>query len=456
MSEALTLQQEDFSSRYSSLLEGLAQMGWTASEAYTRAVLVYPQIDRELLVWALNSGRWTFAGQQQTNSHVLMASALWYAVACTYDFEPDYEYSAIGLDASVMEDLPRMLEVFALPADVIAGIIGRIGAALKYLHEHPYTELDEQAYDDFLGQLPPELSDLTQAGFHWPPSRAVITERLGQRSWARALLKSGICPPEADRLGVVLAASSLTDRSFRNALSAFLSYCIRSDRKPTVLLYGEWAEDPARAGQVPHLGAVRARYGSWHHALQLGRAMINDVLILGQDPALPVRPLVQDRQLVGLDIEQIQAQGIGVVRPQTLTENQQPAEAWERLVQVLEEQLEQLPWSLSLQLYYVSPQVLESGDFTSYVRILRSPAGYICELASAQDFASEAPVYRVQELAGRGWAPPTAASSWSQTFLTVGQAASTIIGTMRYGMGCDQPDYYQSDAPSDSVTGLLD
>ena len=115
-----------------SVPSGLARMGWTSSEAVHRASVLYPDIDRDLLDQAVHSGRWLFGGSQgQTHSNVLMASAIWYAVAVSFDFDPDYEYAAVGLDPTIIQDLPRMLESFAVPAEAIAGIVGRIGAALK-------------------------------------------------------------------------------------------------------------------------------------------------------------------------------------------------------------------------------------------------------------------------------------------------------------------------------------
>ena len=67
--------------------------------------------------------------------------------------------------------------------------------------DHPYTELEEQAYDDFLANLPQEIAHISRGDFSWPPSRALIEDRLGGRSWTKALLKVGACPPDPEGKG---------------------------------------------------------------------------------------------------------------------------------------------------------------------------------------------------------------------------------------------------------------
>lgn len=448
MSEATDAAFIEFCERYDSLLSGMVSMGWTLSETAQRAIVLNPEIDRELLTRALASGRWVFEGNKdQIHSNVLMASALWYAVAMTYDFEPDHDYAAIGLDPAIIQDLPRMLESFSVPAETIADIVGRIGGALKYMAAHPYTDLEEQTYDDFLAALPAEVAHIQRGDFTWPPSRALIEDRLGGRSWNTALLKVGICPPQVEELGVSLSGSALSERSFRNALSDFLSYCIRYDRKPSVLLYGSWAEDPSRSGRVPHLGAVRAKYGSWYKALQVGRRLITDVLNVSGTAALPARSVASSDPTEPLNIEEIQAQGIGVVTPQRPRNQEQAFLAWEQLIKVMEQRLEELPWNLSLRLYYISPEVVEIGDYTNYVSILRSPAGYFCELTSPQEFEAIELDLATDVLADQGWTPPATTGRWTRNFLSVTEAAHGIISAMRQAMGCTHPDYYQSDDP---------
>ncbi|WP_237221243.1 TY-Chap domain-containing protein [Rothia nasimurium] len=444
----------EFCEHHDAFFTDLVSMGWTASEAYSRVVAVYPSIDRELLERALYSGRWVFEGQQaQTHSNVLMASAIWYAIAVSYDFEPNYEYAAVRLDPTIIQDLPRMLESFSVAPETIATILGRIGGALEYMADHPYTQLEEHAYDEFLENLPAEVAHLSRGDFSWPPSRALIEDRLGERSWSRALLKVGVCPPDAEELGISLTAGDVSERTFRNSLGEFLSFCIRYDRKPTVLLYGHWAEDPSRSGRVPHLGAVRAKYGSWHKALRIGRQLINDALVLAGNSSLPARqmPSASSDPTEPLNIEEIKAQGIGVVQPKTLSEAEQQARAWEQLTGVMEQRLEELPWSLSLRLYYISPEVVATGDYTNYVSILRSPAGYFCELSSPEEFDAIDVPMDADYLTSQGWAPPTATGRWAHNFFSVAEAADGIISAMRFGMGADHPDYFQSDDPAGST-----
>lgn len=437
-----------FCDRYESLFSGLVSMGWTQAEAYTRVFTLFPDINREHLEAALTSDRWVFTGrQEQTLNNVMMASALWYAVAVTYDLEAEPEYAAVHLDPVILQDLPRLLDSLGSAPENISDIMGKLGAALKYLAEHPYTELHEAEYDDLLENLPTPATRVSGGNLEWPPTRAVIENRLGDRSWSMALLKTGICPPDAADLGISLSASSLTDRAFRNALGEFLNYCVRYDRKPTVMLYGHWAESTPRQHKVPHLGTIRAKYGSWHHALQEGRVLINDALSLSGSAALPVRNTHPDPS-EPLNIDDIKAQGIGVVQPKKLSTDEETQKAWDDLAQVMHQRLEELPWSLSLHLYYISPEVVATGDYTNYASVLRSPAGYFCELTPASEFTSIDIDITDDVLAAAGWEPPLSNGRWTKNFLSVGEAAQGIIAAMRYGMGCTQPDYYQSDDPA--------
>lgn len=438
-----------FCNRYESLFSGLVSMGWTHAEVYTRVTTLFPDINREHFETAMASDRWVFTGrQEQTLNNVMMAAALWYAVAITYDLEADPEYAAVHLDTVILQDLPRLLDSLGSTPEDISDIMGKLGAALKYLAKHPYTELHEAEYDDLLENLPAPAARVSGGTLEWPPTRAVIENRVGDRSWSVALLKTGICPPDAADQGISLSASSLTDRTFRNALGEFLNYCVRYDRKPTVMLYGHWAESTTRHYKAPHLGAIRAKYGSWHTALQEGRALINDALNLSSSAALPVRSTTHPDPTEPLNIDDITAQGIGIVQPKKLSTEEEAQKAWDGLTQVMQQRLEELPWSLSLHLYYISPAVAETGDYTNYASVLRSPAGYFCELTSASEFTSIDVTITDEVLAAAGWENPLSNGRWTKNFLSVGEAAQDIIAAMRYGMGCTQPDYYQSDDPA--------
>lgn len=427
----------DFLDRYAPLISDLAAHGWTATETYHRLILLYPQANRDHLNQAIHSGDWTFAtNRDHTISTVLMASALWYAVANAYDLQPNPSYAAVTLDPVILQDLPSMLETFDVAPEHTATIVGMVGAALEYLAEHPYTTLEESDYDEFIANLPPEATGLSRDNFNWPPPRGIITDRLGDRSWADALLKVGICPPNHADLGISLDPNSLSETDFRNALSEFLSYCIRHDRKPTVLLYGTWsASHRPASGNTPYLGLVRASYGSWQKALTTGRRMINDALHF-QDP---VRP----RTAEPLTIESVTAQGIGIVQTGAA-----PVDLWETLHTTMFQRLEELPWSLSLRIYYMESSQQDGENYLNHVRILRSPAGYICELTSPEEFTTTSVTLDTEALISQGWAVPIPGGRWTKTFLSVPEAATGIISAMRDGMGCTRPDYYQSESPN--------
>lgn len=444
----------EFIEQNSGLFAQLAHAGWTPSEAYHRITVMYPHLNSDFVHQAVNSGQWTFVGRKENLlNNVMMGAALWYAVAVTHDMQPDPEFSAVHLDPIIAQDIPRFFSAIGVSDQHIADIINKCGAALHHLSKNPYVRLDEASYDDFLENLPPEAQGITDEVFTWPPSRMIIEDRLGEGSFSKALLRVGICPPDLEEMALTVAPASVTDRAFRNALGEFLSYCIRYDRKPSMLLYGNWAVARNQLSRVPLLGAVRAKYGSWHRALKLGRRMINDALKMSSAQAVPARlDEPETTQTASFRIEDLKAQGIGVVQSQKPHPQEVEKRAWESLSAVLQSQLQELPWNQVLRVYYVSPESTSAQELTPYATILRSPGGYLCELTDSVDFVAFEPQFNVEFLASNGWAAPRDGSAvWSHNFFNVAIAAPEIIAAMRFGMGCTRSDYFQSENPTHSA-----
>ena len=442
---------EEFLADHEELIESLAGMGWTPAEAYHRVTTVYPHAPAEYVLQAINSGRWTFVGRkEQLFSNTMTAAALWYAVAVSYDLPPEPDHAAVTLDPVIIEDVPRLLDLAGVTRENTAIIINKVGAGLKYLAENPYTTLEESAYDEMLENLPPEAIGISDEVNTWPPTRFIVEDRLGDGSWSQALLRVGICPTDFTDRGLSLSGSELSDRSFRNTLGEFLSYCIRYDRKPSVLLYGSWAVSQSQYGRVPVLGAVRAKYGTWYRALRLGRRMINDALKMSNAQAVPASPPREAAGLSGLAIDEIKAQGIGVVETPRLSEPNVERQAWTELNEAMASRLQELPWGQSLRVYYLSEQVLAAEDFTPYARIMRSPGGWLCEVSAAESFSRLAPTIDERYLQDNGWnkSAHNGFIAYSQNFFEVSQAAFALVGAMRYGQGCQYPEYFQSDDPA--------
>lgn len=446
---------EEFVEQYSDLLDQLVHAGWTPGETYDRFVALYPQVNPDFLHQAIGSGEWIFVGRKEhLLNNVMMAAALWYAVAITHDLEPDPEYTAIHLDPIIVQDLPRLFTTAGVSAERISSIMGRCGAALKALSTYPYIRLDEASYDDFLDNLPEEARNISDDVLSWPPNRMIIEDRLGGGEFSNALLRVGICPPNIEELGLDLTGASVSDRTFRNALGEFLSYCIRYDRKPTVLLYGSWSVARNQFGRVPLLGAVRAKYGSWHKALKLGRRLVNDALNMSSAEAVPARPIepAASPETSSYRIEDLKAQGIGVVEQTPQNHKDKNQQVWNSLVEVLDNRLRDLPWNQTLRIFYLTPQALAKGDFTPVANILRSPGGYLCEIADSIEFNEKIPNYDVDYLHKHGWFEPSdGILAWSQNFFDASKAAAEIIPAMRWGLDCQNPDYFQSDDPANTA-----
>lgn len=445
---------EKFVENYSDLLNQLVRAGWTPGEAYSRFTTLFPEVSPDFVHKAINSGHWTFVGRKEhLLNNVMMAAALWYSVAVTHDLEPDSEYTAVHLDPVIVQDLPRLFTAAGVDAEKIASIMSRCGTTLKHLAENPYIRLDEASYDDFLEDLPSEVQGISDDVFIWPPQRSIIEDRLGEGSFSQALLRVGICPPDLEELGMSVSASAVSDRAFRNALGEFLSYCIRYDRNPTVLLYGSWAVARNQMGRVPLVGAVRAKYGSWHRALKLGRRMVNDALQMSHAKAVPARPVESytSSETAPLRIEDLKAQGIGVVQQAPHNPHEVERQAWQSLTNVLFARLRELPWNQTLRVYYLAPESITAGDYTPYVSILRSPGGYLCEITDSNDFSMRKEEYNIEYLREQGWGEPSEGTlTWSQNFFDSSAAAEHIIRAMREGLHCERPDYFQSDDPTNS------
>ncbi|MFJ3031404.1 hypothetical protein ACIP5Z_05830 [Rothia terrae] len=439
---------EDFLSSYSSVIGEMAAMGLAPSEAMSRFRTIFPDAPIDYLNHAISTGEWIFVGRrEQPINNVMMASALWYAVAYTLDLEPDYSYTVVNIDPTIMQDVPRMLEMAQVSPESIALVMSKIGAALDYLSQHPYTMVDEATYDEMLENLPPELAEVDQDAVAWPPSRQMITDRLGNGSWSSALLRIGICPPDIDEIEPSVDPSSISEREFRNVLADFLSYCIRYDRKPAVLLYGTWSTDRDHYGKVPTVSAIRARFGSWHNGLQKGRKLINDAVSMGAGKALPVSS-TKDWN-TSLSIEELAAEGIGVIESAgTSAEDFSASKRWENLVNVMVSRLEELPWMQTLRIYYLSPEVVEAEEYTPFVSVLRAPSGYLCQLTPADAFENLQLTQDTDYLFAHGWsAPDESRPSWTHNFLNIHEAAHAVINAMHFSCGADQVDYYQSDDP---------
>ncbi|QRZ61280.1 hypothetical protein [Rothia sp. ZJ932] len=450
MSVNPTMSYDEFLAQYSAVLGDMADTGITPSEAVVRFRTVYPDAPAHYLDKAMVSGQWFFVGRRESPiNNVMIAAALWYAVAETLELEPDPHYAAVRIDPIIMQDVPRMLEMAQVSAQNISLVMSKIGATLNYLTKHPYASLDESEYVELLENPTAEMREVDTDAVQWPPTAEVISDRLGNGSWATALLRTSICPPDIDEMGFSVDPNSISDREFRNALSDFLSYCVRYDRKPSVLLYGAWSTDRDHLGKVPLLGAIRGRYGSWHIALQKGRKLINDAVAMGSAKAIPVSA---QRNGAAMTIEELNAEGIGVVTTSALPfKIPDEASGWISLNAVTTSRLEELPVNQTLRIFYLSPDMVAAEEFTPFVSVLRSSTGYRCELTPTTGFENITVTLDPHYLLAHGWFAPSEVSPvWSHSFLDVQETATAVLNAMQFGAGCSRVDYFQSDAPSNA------
>ena len=280
----------DFHDEYAELIAELAALGFTPTQVLRRLNFLYPHINKKHLNYALDSGIWQFGPvTADAPSYTVLACGLWYVFAEAYDLPPEPEYAALILDCDIIHDLPSALEARHFNNEDIAHVLAKIGATLKYLAAHPYSQLEEEAYAQTLedirqrgmkeigtegGSLYTLLAASMEGESAWPAPAQTVNDYLGDGDWSLGMLRTGIYPAEALENEWYIDAAAVPEDFASKTLSLFLSYCARYDREPTALNYGYWSTIPTLIEQVPPLGAVRAKFGSWQTTLHRGRTQI--------------------------------------------------------------------------------------------------------------------------------------------------------------------------------------
>ena len=280
----------DFHDEYAELIAELAALGFTPTQVLRRLNFLYPHINKKYLNYALSSGIWQFGPvTADAPSYTVLACGLWYVFAEAYDLPPEPEYAALILDCDIIHDLPSALEARHFNNEDIAHVLAKIGATLKYLAAHPYSQLEEEAYAQTLedirlrgvkeigtegGSLYTLLAASMEGESAWPAPAQTVNDYLGDGNWSLGMLRTGIYPAEALENECYIDAAAVPEDFAPKTLSLFLSYCARYDREPTALNYGYWSTIPTLIEQVPPLGAVRAKFGSWQTTLHRGRTQI--------------------------------------------------------------------------------------------------------------------------------------------------------------------------------------
>ena len=491
----------DFHDEYAELIAELAALGLTPTQVLRRLNFLYPRINKKHLNYALNSGIWQFGPvTAEAPSYTVLACGLWYVFAEAYDLPPEPEYAALILDCDIIHDLPPALEARHFNSEDIATILAKIGATLKYLAAHPYSQLEEEAYAQTLedirqrgvkeigtegGSLYTLLASSMEGESAWPAPAQTVNDYLGDGDWSLGMLRTGIYPAEALENEWYIDATSVPEDFAPKTLSLFLSYCARYDREPTALNYGYWSTIPTLIEQVPPLGAVRAKFGSWQATLHRGRVQIARELRLwrrneaneaaaeasaAESSAPEERELLNaelgnaeltEAELAELDIpekspadapaeparlssRELTEQGIGVVQTAHTDLAAYHRTQWEQTVKVFGERLAQLAWNRRLSTYhFFDGACLEDADPPPVVTVFRSPTGFLCEL---EPTAEALPAFDPEFLQEHGWRHPVPVHAlWNLHALDPLEAAAAVIEAMRSGCGCERWDFYRTD-----------
>ena len=495
----------DFHDEYAELIAELAALGFTPTQVLRRLNFLYPHINKKYLNYALSSGIWQFGPvTADAPSYTVLACGLWYVFAEAYDLPPEPEYAALILDCDIIHDLPSALEARHFNNEDIAHVLAKIGATLKYLAAHPYSQLEEEAYAQTLedirlrgvkeigtegGSLYTLLAASMEGESAWPAPAQTVNDYLGDGDWSLGMLRTGIYPAEALENEWYIDAAEVPKDFASKTLSLFLSYCARYDRDPTALVYGYWSTIQTLIGEVPPLGAVRAKFGSWQVALHRGRAQIarelllwtreeakatkaaateaaeaelntaEDLELLDAEPnaaeespenAAEESPEDAPAEPARLSARELTEQGIGVVQTAHTDLAAYHRTQWEQTVEVFGERLAQLAWNRRLSTYYFfDGACLEDADPTPVVTVFRSPTGFLCEL---EPTVEALPAFDPEFLQEHGWRHPVPVHAlWNLHALDPLEAAAAVIEAMRSGCGCERWDFYRTDDDNDPL-----
>ena len=495
----------DFHDEYAELIAELAALGFTPTQVLRRLSFLYPHINRMHLDYALNSGIWQFGPvAADAPSYPMLACGLWYVFAEAYDLPPEPEYAALVLDCDIIHDLPPALEARHFGSEDIATILAKIGATLKYLAAHPYSQLEEEVYAQTVedirqrgvaeigtegGSLYTLLAASMEGESAWPAPAQTVNDYLGDGDWSLGMLRTGIYPAEALENEWYIDAAEVPKDFASKTLSLFLSYCARYDRDPTALVYGYWSTIQTLIGEVPPLGAVRAKFGSWQVAPHRGRAQIarelllwtreeakatkaaateaaeaelntaEDLELLDAEPnaaeespenAAEESPEDAPAEPARLSARELTEQGIGVVQTAHTDLAAYHRTQWEQTVEVFGERLAQLAWNRRLSTYYFfDGACLEDADPTPVVTVFRSPTGFLCEL---EPTVEALPAFDPEFLQEHGWRHPVPVHAlWNLHALDPLEAAAAVIEAMRSGCGCERWDFYRTDDDNDPL-----
>ena len=491
----------DFHDEYAELIAELAALGFTPSQVLRRLNFLYPRINKKHLNYALNSGIWQFGPvAADAPTYTMIACGLWYVFAEAYDLPPEPEYAALILDCDIIHDLPPALEARHFNSEDIAGILAKIGATLKYLAAHPYSQLEEETYAQTLedirqrgvaeigtegGSLYTLLASSMEGESAWPAPVQIVNDYLGDGDWSLGMLRTGIYPAEALENEWYIDAAAVPEDFASKTLSLFLSYCARYDREPTALVYGYWSTIQTLIGEVPPLGAVRAKFGSWQATLHRGRAQIARELRLWTrneanvadaeastaDSSVAESNAAEELELLDAELteaeltelaeselaeparlsaRELNEQGIGVVQTAHTDLAAYHRTQWEQTVEVFGERLAQLAWNRRLSTYYFFDGAsLEDAEPTPVVTVFRSPTGFLCEL---EPTAEALPAFDPEFLQEHGWRRPVPVHAlWNLHALDPLEAAAAVIEAMRSGCGCERWDFYRTDDDEDPL-----
>ena len=495
----------DFHDEYAELIAELAALGFTPTQVLRRLNFLYPHINKKYLNYALSSGIWQFGPvTADAPSYTVLACGLWYVFAEAYDLPPEPEYAALILDCDIIHDLPSALEARHFNNEDIAHVLAKIGATLKYLAAHPYSQLEEEVYAQTVedirqrgvaeigtegGSLYTLLAASMEGESAWPAPAQTVNDYLGDGDWSLGMLRTGIYPAEALENEWYIDAAEVPKDFASKTLSLFLSYCARYDRDPTALVYGYWSTIQTLIGEVPPLGAVRAKFGSWQVALHRGRAQIarelllwtreeakatkaaateaaeaelntaEDLELLDAEPnaaeespenAAEESPEDAPAEPARLSARELTEQGIGVVQTAHTDLAAYHRTQWEQTVEVFGERLAQLAWNRRLSTYYFfDGACLEDADPTPVVTVFRSPTGFLCEL---EPTVEALPAFDPEFLQEHGWRHPVPVHAlWNLHALDPLEAAAAVIEAMRSGCGCERWDFYRTDDDNDPL-----
>jgi len=421
-----------FVQRYGPLISAMAERGLTRGQVRFRFLLLFPEESPALLDEAVSHLNPRFAQETAAPqiSDAAMRAGIWLTLAQHLGLDPDPDHAALHLSTETVRDVTGLLAATDADGSVTRRTLSLIGAAMKHCAEDPATTFSAHDYERARLGLCTDARLLCSLAHYWPAPERTVSQRLGDGAWPVATDGMGFSAEGGES-----GHRAFTEEEYAAAVTAFLSHCRTTGRRPTTARYGRWAVAEG-AGRTPRpfFDGVRRFFGSWEEAMRFASSRQPADEHSGEgfgdtrtwsDLATP-----EAQEMLGRE-------GIGVVSATGGSSQGADESVWEDLRTLIATVLARLPWNDFLVVEY---ELRTRGPEAPAAWAGVGPHGVECAVVSAgqlsrADWPVDDTFFHEDE-----WHEP---SAWDQPWTTgphgFAEAAQKLVDGLRFGWGCSDP-----------------